>query len=265
MSGFRLTSQQDHRSVFSDPIRIVVCKSQDPHYLIQGNKINSDEQRNVFAAIPSARIWNGFTIIELLAVIAVVAILFSITTVVVSEVRNKAQETRCLNNLRQIGAAALTYTHDNGGRLIETDTPGGTWIFRLAPYLGDEERVLKNIKDGVYRCPIAEMRYGVRELPTTYAINATTEFQKGARLVDAREPSRTLFLADGRGKPGGGFAVKFNSQNHGYYHGQKNSEDQNSGQAAGLFLDGHVSLFSRSDYESGAVSNALDPDFNSDD
>ena len=58
---------------------------------------------------------SAFTLIELLTVIAVIAILAAILIPVVGNVRQKANEATCLNNLRQIGAAIGLYQSDHKG------------------------------------------------------------------------------------------------------------------------------------------------------
>ena len=54
----------------------------------------------------------GFTLIELLVVIAIIAILAAILFPVFSTAREKARQSACLSNLKQIGLAMMQYTQD---------------------------------------------------------------------------------------------------------------------------------------------------------
>ncbi len=60
----------------------------------------------------------GFTLIELLVVIAIIAILAAILFPVFASAREKARQTTCTSNLRQIGEALLQYEQD-----YDEDTP----------------------------------------------------------------------------------------------------------------------------------------------
>jgi prepilin-type N-terminal cleavage/methylation domain-containing protein/prepilin-type processing-associated H-X9-DG protein len=79
----------------------------------------------------------GFTLIELLVVIAIIAILAAILFPVFAKAREKARQTSCLNNLKQIGTAFMQYIQDYDERmpihclnLTQTDTsmPGTLFI-----------------------------------------------------------------------------------------------------------------------------------------
>jgi len=59
------------------------------------------------------RLHSAFTLIELLVVIAIIAILAAILFPVFAKAREKARQTSCLSNQRQIATAMLMYTNDH--------------------------------------------------------------------------------------------------------------------------------------------------------
>ncbi len=101
---------------------------------------------------------NGFTLIELLVVIAIIAILAAILFPVFSQAREKARQTACLSNMKQMSTALMMYTQDN-----DEMTPSDTRLPTTspAPPLPSADTITwglallqPNIKNkGIYRCP----------------------------------------------------------------------------------------------------------------
>jgi prepilin-type N-terminal cleavage/methylation domain-containing protein len=69
---------------------------------------------------------SGFTLMELLVVIAVVAMLAGLSLPALARVKQRAANVHCLNNLRQLGLALRFYAEEGDGRL---------------PSVGDEDPV----------------------------------------------------------------------------------------------------------------------------
>ena len=99
----------------------------------------------------------GFTLIELLVVIAIIAILAAILFPVFAKAREKARQTSCLSNLKQLGLAQLSYAQDYDEKLPREYWGAGTnytwpngsisagmWIPSVYPYV-------KNIQ--MMNCP----------------------------------------------------------------------------------------------------------------
>jgi prepilin-type N-terminal cleavage/methylation domain-containing protein/prepilin-type processing-associated H-X9-DG protein len=91
----------------------------------------------------------GFTLIELLVVIAIIAILAAILFPVMMRVKEKAKESQCLKNCKQIGLAEMQYCSDNNGKYSAShyDYQQVEWYY----YVDALYRYVKNA--GVFNCP----------------------------------------------------------------------------------------------------------------
>ena len=115
---------------------------------------------------------SGFTLIELLVVIAIIAILAAILFPVFAKAREKARQTSCLNNQRQITTAALMYAQDNSELLPTADAFWGAI----------------SLDKGVLICPTAGTK-----VPNGYGYNANIA---GMALGEVTDSSGTVLIAD---------------------------------------------------------------------
>lgn len=80
---------------------------------------------------------HAFTLVELLVVVAIIAVLAGMLLPAIVHVQRLARSTACQSHLRQVGMAFLTYADDQND-LIPTlrRVGGGLWPGLLATYLG---------------------------------------------------------------------------------------------------------------------------------
>ena len=115
----------------------------------------------------------GFTLVELLVVIGIIAILIGILLPVVRRARQSAQTTQCLSNIRQINQGVLAYVTDHRSRMFPFYA-GMPWQAIVLPYVIPRARNLDytdtaTVIDGVkrlkinmtvYLCPTASEPFG---------------------------------------------------------------------------------------------------------
>ena len=86
----------------------------------------------------------GFTLVELLVVIGIIALLISILLPTLSKARQSAKQINCASNMRQLGVGLVLYANDFNGELPLTQHDHGleeAWVFNLMPYLDNVDEI----------------------------------------------------------------------------------------------------------------------------
>jgi len=156
----------------------------------------------------------GFTLIELLVVIAIIAILAAILFPVFARAREKARQSSCLSNGKQIGLALMSYSQDYDEALpsswIDADGDGSgtvgadyTWRSAVLPYA-------KNAQ--IWQCPSKRMTsafnggldygpngaYGLNEVHWANA-GSTCEPPASRGLGEIQYPAQCVLIGETEG------------------------------------------------------------------
>jgi prepilin-type N-terminal cleavage/methylation domain-containing protein/prepilin-type processing-associated H-X9-DG protein len=201
---------------------------------------------------------SGFTLTELLAVIAIIGILAAIIIPVVGKARESAHSTACATNLRNAHNWLTLYANEHKGRFPapfgpSLDKPNDqsniTWWAVLqiyyqrtyvTPAVGET-----NAELNPWYCPSAEKTYanGVRRV---YPMNADGAPSNACFIATQNSrPAQTLLIADGSSNGGDVDAWA-------YFRSSSTTpgivlDPRHNGKINGIFLDGHIASFALND------------------
>jgi len=160
---------------------------------------------------------SGFTLIELLVVIAIIAILAAILFPVFAKAREKARQTSCLNNQKQIVTAILMKVQDNDELFPTTANLWGSI----------------NLDKGVLLCPTAGTK-----ITNAYCVNAKW---CGMALGEVTDPSGSFLVIDGI-HPASTATSTFAATYANIAYDMGDVDYRHNGKLIEGFVDGHVEL-----------------------
>jgi prepilin-type N-terminal cleavage/methylation domain-containing protein len=130
----------------------------------------------------------AFTLIELIVVLAVIAILMSMVYPMYTSISERAKATKDMSNLRQIGIATQTYLNDSDGMLFSPATP---WMSQLnAKYFA----AWRGFQSPFDKRPSSEAGTGTPVSPISYGVNANIYPGGGAAMLASKITKPTAFI-----------------------------------------------------------------------
>ncbi len=178
----------------------------------------------------------GFTLIELLVVIAIISILASIIFPTFSRAQEKARQTDCASNIRQLGMALKMYASDFDGyfpfAFIDTGQGRGDWYdcwrLLIEPYVHNT---------AVHRCRSHTDIPGSFPTYGSYGMNLSASGRSSAGIYDT---ASTILLAETGGAP---VAVDPNTFDPALHDPLMKVQARHNDGANFQFMDGHVKWY----------------------
>lgn len=203
----------------------------------------------------------GYSLIEILVVIAIIAIGATLVVPGLDRAKAGAQRSACVANLRQIGQASLLYHADRQTILPWYTHADGYWWQALSPYVGTDTKV--------FRCPVDKNFSEASEVDTERTVSYGWNYKLTGhgdsgenpndflRVQNYPRPSAVLIATDG---PGGAAAGQQDSW--GFVDesaGHTADPRRHLGLGNALFLDGHVETIRTTEFPNNDLYQDREP------
>lgn len=199
----------------------------------------------------------AFTLMELLAVIVILSILFVMLPPMAKRIRASIHDTECKSNLRQLHIAVSSYLMDHQNEFPVTTVPNqSTWASDLLDggYIPRRRVAVGDSRSEIFGCPaqrneIANGGDKHWKLQRTYGFNYYIG-RPGRKATSVKSPPHTLLLADGK-RDAASISTPYNVQLIPGSIMPTPAHPDTEGKVNCLFVDGHVESRSIGDSPDG--------------
>ena len=143
----------------------------------------------------------GFTLVELLVVIGIIAILIALLMPALGRARENARRIDCMSHMRQLTTAWVAYAQANKGHLVFAENWPDEYSW-AGPFNGDDAIRLGLlypwVSDArVYQCPNDPVQKNLRSYSiNTFCNGAVSGIPSVKNIIQIRQPSRTMVFLE---------------------------------------------------------------------